>query len=91
MRNFSAIEPGKSGYGQVHVLTTSMLSILDWRLDAEFAAASLIANWIASSINVKGSLASATVVERFLMSPTPIITGVSAGMILKSVLTRKTP
>jgi hypothetical protein len=37
---------------------------------------------MAASINVAGSFASATAVDLFLMSPTPMITGVSAMMAL---------
>jgi hypothetical protein len=75
--SFSASKPGKSGYGHVHVLTTSMLSIEAWRSELEEEDASLSAICIASSINVAGSLASATAVERFLMSPTPMMIGIS--------------
>jgi hypothetical protein len=75
--SFSASKPGKSGYGHVHVLTTSMLSIEALISELEDDDASLSAIWIASSINVAGSLASATAVERFLMSPTPTMMGIS--------------
>jgi hypothetical protein len=76
--SFSARRPGRSGYGHVQVLTTSMLSIAAWSSDVDDEEASLIASCMASSINVAGSLASAMAVERFLMSPTPIMTGTKA-------------
>lgn len=53
-----------------------MLSIAAFRSDVLLAEASLSAISMASSISVAGSLA--LLMSRFLTSPTPMITGISA-------------
>jgi hypothetical protein len=78
------MSPGRSGYGQVQVLTTSRLSTAARRRfvgDSE-RPVSLTASSMALSISWRGSMASSTFFDWLMKSPTPITTGVEEGMVI---------
>jgi hypothetical protein len=78
------MRPGRSGYGQVQVLTTSRLSTAArrWLDEDSDKPVSLTASSMALSISWRGSTASSTFFDRLMKSPTPITTGVEEDMVI---------